>query len=62
MTKEEMLNLLQEERKKGITYKGIALAAGIRVDDIYGYINRKGPGLRVHAALEKYFMKGGDQI
>ena len=59
MTKEEMLNLLQEERKRGITYKQIAQAAGIKVDDLYGYINRKGPGLRVQAALEQYMMKGG---
>lgn len=61
MTKEEMLNLLQEERKKGLTYKTIAQLAGIKTDDLYGYVNRKGPGLRVHSALEQYFMKGDNK-
>jgi len=60
MTKQEMLDLLQEERKKGMTYKQIAQVAGIKVDDLYGYINRKGPGLRVHTALEQYIAKGGE--
>ena len=60
MTKQEMLDLLQEERKKGMTYKQIAQVAGIKVDDLYGYINRKGPGLRVHMALEQYIAKGSE--
>lgn len=59
MTKEEILQHLQELKAIGFSYKGIAQQAGLRPQDIYDYMKRLTPMTRVHAALEKYFTKKG---
>lgn len=57
MTKEEVLQYLQQEKERGMSYKGIALQAGLKPQDIYDYIKRTTPMTRVHQALEQYFIK-----
>lgn len=57
MTKEEILIALKEAKDKGVSYKGIALRAGLKPQDIYDYMKRLTPMSRVHQALENYFTK-----
>lgn len=57
MTKEKILQYLYEAKEKGISYKGIALQAGLKPQDIYDYMKRTTPMTRVHQALEQYFTK-----
>ena len=57
MTKEEILQLLQQAKENGMSYKGIAQQAGLKPQDIYDYMKRLTPMARVHQALEKYFIK-----
>lgn len=57
MTKEEILQCLQEEKNKGMSYKGIAAQADLKPQDIYDYMKRLTPCARIHEALEKYFTK-----
>ena len=57
MTKEEILHLIQQEKEKGMSYKGIAQLAGLKAQDIYDYTKRTTPMTRIHNALEKYFIQ-----
>lgn len=57
MTKQEILNQLQQEKAKGMSYKGIALQAGLKPQDLYDYMKRTTPMFRVHQTLENYFTK-----
>lgn len=57
MTKEEILQRLQQEKDRGMSYKGIALQAGLKPQDIYDYMKRLTPMARIHQALEQYFTK-----
>lgn len=60
MTREEIITYIQEQKAKGFSYKGLALQAGLKPQDIYDYIKRKQvTSGRIHSALETY-IKGGE--
>ena len=58
MTKEEIIVKLKELKATGFSYQGIAQQTGLKVQDIYDFMRRPAPRMRVHIALEEYFTRG----